>query len=166
MNLHIMIKINITNKEQVNTCASGYDTLRIFNVWWCFSLGREHSLEDILWMCLLRFDKCWHTDISRIASHWRLWTYSLPPNFLPLFLIPPSCPSPSPPLKWKAVSQLCVCEPVNYTVRGILQAIILEWVAFPSLQGIFPNQEWNWGLLHCRPILYHLSHWGSPLNNY
>ena len=31
------------------------------------------------------------------------------------------------------------------------------------LQGIFPTQESNLGLLHCRQILYHLSHQGSPL---
>ena len=30
------------------------------------------------------------------------------------------------------------------------------------LQQIFPTQELNWGLLHCRWILYHLSHQGSP----
>ena len=30
------------------------------------------------------------------------------------------------------------------------------------LQGIFPNQGWNPGLPHCRQILYHLSHQGSP----
>ena len=30
------------------------------------------------------------------------------------------------------------------------------------LQGIFPAQEWNPGLLHCRQILYHLSHQRSP----
>ena len=30
------------------------------------------------------------------------------------------------------------------------------------LQGIFPIQELNPGLLHCRWILYHLSHQGSP----
>ena len=29
------------------------------------------------------------------------------------------------------------------------------------LQGIFPTQESNRGLLHCRQILYHLSHQGS-----
>ena len=28
------------------------------------------------------------------------------------------------------------------------------------LQGIFPTQGWNWGLLHCRRIPYHLSHSG------
>ena len=30
------------------------------------------------------------------------------------------------------------------------------------LQGIFPAQGWNPGLPHCRQILYHLSHQGSP----
>ena len=30
------------------------------------------------------------------------------------------------------------------------------------LQGNFRTQELNWGLLHCRLILYHLSHQGSP----
>jgi len=29
-------------------------------------------------------------------------------------------------------------------------------------QGIFPTQESNPGLLHCRQILYQLSHKGSP----
>ena len=30
------------------------------------------------------------------------------------------------------------------------------------LQGIFLTQESNWGLLHCKWILYQLSHKGSP----
>ena len=35
------------------------------------------------------------------------------------------------------------------------------------LQGIFPNQQSNQGLLHCRRILYQLSHQGSPkINKY
>ena len=33
------------------------------------------------------------------------------------------------------------------------------------LQRIFLTQESNWGLLHCRQILYQLSYQGSPLNN-
>ena len=86
----------------------------------------------------------------------------------------------------------------------ILQATILEWVAFPSsgdrpnpgiksrspalqvyslpaepqgkpkntgvgslslLQRIFPTQELNWGLLHCRQILYQLSYQRSPVTS-
>ena len=30
------------------------------------------------------------------------------------------------------------------------------------LQGIFPTQGLNLGLLHCRQVLYHLSHQGNP----
>ena len=32
------------------------------------------------------------------------------------------------------------------------------------LQIIFPTQKSNPGLLHCRKILYHLSHQGSPIS--
>ena len=101
------------------------------------------------------------------------------------------------------VTQSCptLYDPMEYTVQGILQARILEWVAFPFsrgllkpgiaprfptlqadslpaessgkpkntgvsslslLQWIFPTQEWNRGLLHCRQILYQLSYQGSP----
>ena len=96
-----------------------------------------------------------------------------------------------------AQSCLTLCDPVVHTVRGILQARILEWVVFsfsrvssqprsPALQAdslpaepqgkpkntgvgslsllqrIFPTQESNQGLLHCRWILYQLSYQGSP----
>ena len=101
------------------------------------------------------------------------------------------------------LAQLCptLCDSVDYTVRGILQARILEWAAFPFsrgssqprdqaqvspiagrflpaepqgkpkntgvgslslLQQIFPIQELNRGLLHCRQILYQLSYQESP----
>ena len=96
------------------------------------------------------------------------------------------------------VAQSCptLCDPMDYTVHGILQARILEWVAFPFskgssqsrspvfqadslpaeppekskntgvgslsiLQQIFPTQESKQGFLHCRQILYQLSHQGS-----
>ena len=34
-----------------------------------------------------------------------------------------------------AQSCLTLCDPMDYTVRGILQARILEWVAFPFSRG-------------------------------
>ena len=33
------------------------------------------------------------------------------------------------------------------------------------LQGIFPTQRWNPGLLHCRQILYQLRYQGSKKEN-
>ena len=53
------------------------------------------------------------------------------------------------------------CSPPGSSVHGILQAGILEWVAISS-RVIFPTQGPNPGLLHCRWIIYHLSHRGSP----
>ena len=34
-----------------------------------------------------------------------------------------------------AQSYQTLCDPMNYTVHGILQARILEWVAFPFSRG-------------------------------
>ena len=63
------------------------------------------------------------------------------------------------------VSQLCLtlCNPMDCSlsvssIHGILQARILEWVTFPFSRGIFPTQGLNLGLLHCRRMLYCLSH--------
>ena len=64
------------------------------------------------------------------------------------------------------VTQLCptLCNPMDYSlpgfsVHGILQVRILEWVAVAFFRG----SSWpRTGLLHCRQILNHLSHQGSP----
>ena len=55
------------------------------------------------------------------------------------------------------VTQSCptLCNPMDYTVHGTLQARVLEWVvAIPLLQGIFPIQGWNQGFPYCSQILY------------
>ena len=36
---------------------------------------------------------------------------------------------------------LTLCNPIDYTVHGILQARILEWAAFPVSRGSFPGTE-------------------------
>ena len=54
------------------------------------------------------------------------------------------------------------CSPPGSSVHGILQARILGVGYHSLLQGIFPTQGSNLGLLHCKQILYHLSHQGSP----
>ena len=55
---------------------------------------------------------------------------------------------------------LTLCNPMNYTVHGILQARILEWVACPFSRGSSLPRRPR-GLLHCRRILYQLSYKGS-----
>ena len=58
------------------------------------------------------------------------------------------------------VAQSCptLCDPMDDRVHGILQARILEWVAFPSSRGSsqpsdHPNLV-NPGFQHCRQIPY------------
>ena len=59
------------------------------------------------------------------------------------------------------VIQSCptLCNPMGYTVHGILQARMLEYLSL--LQGIFPTQGSNPGPPHYRQILYQPSHQGS-----
>ena len=55
-----------------------------------------------------------------------------------------------------------------------VQLFVIPWRHFPGkntgvgchflLQGIFLTQGLNPGLLHCRQILYHLYHQGSPID--
>ena len=58
-------------------------------------------------------------------------------------------------------SCLTLCDPMDCSlpvssIYGILQPRIVEQIAIPFFQGIFPTQGLNPGLLHCRQILYHL----------
>ena len=55
-----------------------------------------------------------------------------------------------------------LCDPMDCIVHGILQARILEWVAFPFSRGSSQPQGLNPDLLHCRQIPYQLNHKGSP----
>ena len=65
-----------------------------------------------------------------------------------------------------AQSRLTLCNPLSCSppgsfVRGIFQARILEWVAIPSSRVSFQHSDRNLHLLcllHCRQILYPLSH--------
>ena len=69
------------------------------------------------------------------------------------------------------VAQPCLilCNPMDCrlpgsSVHGILQAIILEWVAMPfsgGWGGVLPTQGSNPDLSHWRQILYPLSHQGN-----
>ena len=70
---------------------------------------------------------------------------------------------PSTMVKVK-VAQSCptLCDPMDYTADGILQAGITGVGSHSLLQGIFPTQGLYSCLPHCRWILYQLSQKGSP----
>jgi len=67
------------------------------------------------------------------------------------------------------VAQSCptLCDPMDYSlpgssVHGDSPSKNARVNCHALLQGIFPTQGSNPGLPHCRWILYHLSHQGSP----
>ena len=79
---------------------------------------------------------------------------------------------------WVKIAQSCptLCNPMDYTVHGILQARILEWVAFPFPRGSSQPRDWtqvsciadgfftSWAtreaLVTCQSLLfYHPHHW-------
>ena len=68
-------------------------------------------------------------------------------------------------LLWRSemkVAQLCptLCNPVDCPWNSPGQNTGVDSLFL--LQGIFPTQELNPGLPHCRQILYQISHKGSP----
>ena len=70
-----------------------------------------------------------------------------------------------------AQSCLSLCDPMDCSlpgssVHGILQTRILQWVARSFSRGSFLTQALNPGLLHCKQILYHLSHQGCYIMLY
>ena len=64
-----------------------------------------------------------------------------------------------------AHSGLTLCDPMDYTVHGILQARILEWVAFPFSRGSSQLRDWIQVSLQA-DFFYQLSHKGSPFYCY
>ena len=48
--------------------------------------------------------------------------------------------------KKRKLAQLCptLCDPMDYTARGILQSRILEWVAFPFSRGSSQPRQESW----------------------
>ena len=61
-----------------------------------------------------------------------------------------------------AQSCLTLCDPIDYPWNSPGQNTGVGTLSL--LQGIFPTQGLNPGLLHCRQIVYQLSHQGSSNN--
>ena len=64
---------------------------------------------------------------------------------------------------WKSLSRVWLCNPMDYTVHGILQARILEWVAFPFSKG--SSQPRNWTGVSCTAggLLTNLISWETKV---
>ena len=91
---------------------------------------------------------CCTAETNNAVKQLHVWAQSLQ-----------SCPTLCDPM---------VCNPPGSSVRGLLQARILEWVAIPSSRWIFLTQGLNLSLLcllHYRWILYCWA-MGQPQSNH
>ena len=61
-----------------------------------------------------------------------------------------------------AQSCLILCDPMDYTVHGILQARTLEWVAVPFSRGSSQSRLRTQVSCIVGGILYHFSYQGRP----
>ena len=95
----------------------------------------------------------WEGSRSYIYSHWKFLSKRISILLLCVCLVAQSCPT--------------LCDPVGCSLPG--SSVHMDSPgkntgvgSHVHLQGISPTQGSNPGLLHCRWILYHLSHQGSP----
>ena len=77
--------------------------------------------------------------------------------FIILCIVAQSCPSLCDPMD---------CSPPGFSVHEDFPGKNTGVGCHALLQGIFSTQGSNPSLLHCRWILYHLSHQGSPIPRY
>ena len=96
---------------------------------------------------------------GKFRGEWRhiyAWLSSFAVHLKPLkveMLVAPLCPALCDPVD---------CNAPGSSAHGILQGQNTGVGSSFLLQGIFPTQGQNPGLLHCRQFLYQLSHQGSP----
>ena len=100
-----------------------------------FSVLLAQFLVLIVWQCIVRYihDK----DCYVFLENWSLYHMQCSCLSLLTFLaLKSALPKVNVAEKVK-VTQSCLtlCDPMDYTVHGILQARILEWVAFPFSRG-------------------------------
>ena len=95
--------------------------------WWISDIFLEIKIQQGLVM-----DELWRVRERRTETGWMV-----EPNLMLLCIFHDIASCISIHL-WKVkVAQSCLtlCDPMDYTVHGILQARILEWVVFPFTKG-------------------------------
>ena len=108
------------------------------------AVGCHFLLQGIFWtrgsnphlLCLL------HRQMDSLPLH----------HLSVLCLVAQSCPTLCSPMD---------CNPTGFSVYGDSPGKNTGMGCHAPLQGIFSTQGLNPGLLHCKWILYHLSHQGS-----
>ena len=144
------INSKITDRSVTNFAEASLQWKLCFKLWLFF---RYISLKIVLVELNVRL---WNVDLGQLIQG--VW-YSLPSEswghgFDPCAVLSGSVVSDS--------LQSHGLQPARLLVHGDSSGYNTGVGCHALLQGIFPTQGLNPGLLHCRWILYHLSHQESP----
>ena len=117
--------------------------------------------------------------LARLAVVWTYW-WALLGILLPCHWAKTFSPCEADCILVQALESYCVCPCAQWYLtfsqpHGLYSTRLLcAWNSvgkntgmgsYSFLQGIFPTQGSNSGLLHCKQVLYHLSQQGSPYDH-
>ena len=124
---------------------------------WKLVMDREARPCCTPWGCRVGHD--WVTELN-----WYIYIYIYPNITVSLYIHTHTHTYIYMKVK---VTQPCLtlCDSMDYTVHRILQARILQWVAFPFSRGFSQLKGLNPFLPLCRQILYQLSYKESPCSS-
>ena len=109
----------------------------ILTIWLLYRKSWPALSDDHLWLCRTLYWNLWLSIMLKYSLFWHIKALHSH-NLFPRYKVRNACKK----VKLK-VAQWCLtlCDPMDYTVHGILQARILEWVAFPFSRR--SSQPWD-----------------------
>ena len=158
-NLKISVRVMYTTRQKTSTftmrpqsCPTLHDPMDCSPP--SFSVHGIFQARILEWVAISKSKgSSWHRDWSCVScvSNWQVGSS---PLTLPKSEVAQSCPTLWDPLD---------CSLPGSSVHGISHDKSTGVGCHFLLRGIFPTRGLDLGLLHCRQMLYHLSHQGSPL---
>ena len=118
-------------------------------------MPHQAILPSVCWLCTYLLNRP-----SNIMCVWPVCVCDYAPVCISGTVLDSRLKSDSGSVMSSSVTSRTTAHQAPLSKRFSKQEYCMGWHSL--LQGIFPTQELNLGLLHCRQILYHLSHQGSP----
>ena len=138
------ISLNAQKKHSMTICQQ-------WELGWCFCFSSPYCLNFLHWQCIILIRN--HPSAHQQTIGLRCGKYMYMLCCAVLCLVAQSCLTLRNPVDCSPLGTSVLADSLGKNTGVDFHAL---------LPGIFPSQGLNPGLLHCRWILYQLSHKGSP----